>query len=410
MKKCCNDIDITDPLLIERACWKALKGKYGRNNYVSLLASYGVHSKSYLKKFFRYCKYGVMTYEERNQLIKEDMRLLVNDIANRIKNRNLDLEPVRYEERFDHGTGKLRRLGIESPMHQMIEHVLCLALSELWQRKICPHQYSSLDGKGQKRGVKCISRWCKKKDFRYFVKGDIRKCFNNIRHEDLMRLFEHDIKNKDLLWLIKADLKMHEDEGSAIGIIIGSWFSSLACNYLLSFAYRYVESLYKMRRDKRIKLVTHTLFFMDDILLCGTSRNDLRKAVRLLNAWLENEYCLSIKANWHIKDINKEPITMMGYTIYATGKIKIRRKTFKKVRRAFIAVDNDVFSLKQARRCTSYFGFPVTADVKSVWKLPNGRALNIALIKQKAADYQSGYERKQRDYHYVKYCRECFPA
>lgn len=39
-------------------------------------------------------------------------------------------------------------------------------------------------------------------------------------------------------------------------------------------------SLHKERRGKRMKLVSHTLIYMDDILLTGASRKVLKMAVR----------------------------------------------------------------------------------------------------------------------------------
>lgn len=400
MKTCCKNVCLTDASLIERGIWKALSGKYSRCNYISFLASYGLLTIKELKKLAADTKYHVITPQERKEALYPTVKLIVADVQNQISAHNLVFDPVQYEERFDKGTEKWRVLGIESPMQQILEHVACLALYELWHNKIAPHQYSSLDKRGQLKGAVRISRWIRRKLIRFFVKLDIRKCFDNIRHEDIIRLLRRDVgKNKELIWFVSELLKHHND--GIKGLIVGSWLSSLLCNYMLSYAYRYVCSLYSTRRGKTQHYIKRALFFMDDILLVGTNVKNMKLAIKELSAYLEKEYGLIIKGNWCIKEISKEPITMMGFTVFGDGKVKIRRKNFVKIRRSFIVSYKGCETIKQARRCTAYYGYSKHTDTQDVWSLKHEESVNVKIAKNKACKYQSDYDKEKVD-RYVK--------
>lgn len=272
------------------------------------------------------------------------------DIKTRIDNRALNLPPIRLTTRTDGMCKKVRVIGVESVMQQLMEHVAVGCMQELWTRKIAYHQYASIKGKGQLAGAKTIRKWAQRHAFRYFVKLDIRKCFPSIRHDVVMRFLEHDIgKNKTLLWFVSALLENHGD-----GLIIGSLLSQFLCNYLLSYGYRYTMALHKTRRGKRKKLVAHALFYMDDILLTGNDRRDLKMAVREVVRFFRLILGLEIKPNWHVKDFSKEPIDMMGFKVREGGKLKVRGRVFLRARRAFAGFDG---SVKMARRLSSYYGF-----------------------------------------------------
>lgn len=403
MKTCCKNVDISDADLIEKSIWKAISGKYGRNAYINFLAEYGTYDKKHLHRLYEDTKYGVISPEERKETLKPNVKNIVAEIQSQFRNQELKFDPVRYEKRFDKGTQKWRTIGIECPLQQIIEHVCCFALDELWHRKICPHQYSSLDRRGQLKGAKQISRWVKRGLATYFVKLDIRKCFDNIRHDDIMRRLKRDIgKNFLLLWLASCLLNIHGNKKK--GLIVGSWLSSLLCNYLLSYAYRYVSGLYTERRGKKIYLINRTLFFMDDILIIGSNKKNLKIAVNKLSAYLMKEYGLEIKPNYEIKEIAKEPVTMMGFTIFSDGKVKIRRKNFVKIRRAFIRTSSGKFGIEAARRCSAYNSYFANTDTQDVWKLPHGKNINVPAAVKRASKFTSEYDRKRRE-HYVEQSR-----
>lgn len=98
------------------------------------------------------------------------------------------------------------------------------------------------------------------------------------------------------------------------GLNIGSYLSQWLANYYLSAAWHYAEgSLSAVRRSRRRqgeeirrRLVTHVLFYADDILLIGRSKRDLTIAVKRLRGFLRDRLHLEIHSTWNVKHIGAE--------------------------------------------------------------------------------------------------------
>lgn len=154
--------------------------------------------------------------------------------------------------------------------------------------------------------------------------AEITMSFESIPQNHLIEFLEKHIKNDMLMWLIKELVNSFEQ-----GLSIGSFLSQYLCNLYLSQIYHFIGHLHKIRKHKdgtksSIRLVYHRLFYMDDILMIGTSAKDVHKAVKAVI-----KYCkslgLKIKESWFVKQMpfaNKKCdgafIDMMGFRIYRT--------------------------------------------------------------------------------------------
>lgn len=210
-------------------------------------------------------------------------------------------------------------------------------MKSLFNAKIGVFQCASLPGKGQSYGKKHIERWVKEKKTVYFVKGDISKCFPSISHKKLKQLLKRDIKNDTVLWLAYGLIDMFDE-----GLSIGSYLSQYLSNYYLSYAYHYAsQQLFKMRKTRRkgnvrVRLINHVLFYMDDFLLTGSSKKDVRKAMKMLIRYIKDFLCLKVKPEWKVCKISEtEPIDMMGF-VFRKDRTTIRTKIFLKTRRYFL--------------------------------------------------------------------------
>ncbi|MCD7784562.1 MAG: hypothetical protein LUH18_03125 [Oscillospiraceae bacterium] len=125
----------------------------------------------------------------------------------------------------------------------------------------------------------------------------------------------------------------------------------------MSFVYRYAMSLTKTRRDKKIKLITHGLFFMDDMLFTSSSRSSLKQAVRKIDTFAKTEIGVDIKPLWQIQELEKTPIDMMGYLVRADGTVGIRPRVFIRSRRTAQRSNRHGMSLRQARWLSAFKGY-----------------------------------------------------
>lgn len=386
----CKNADPTNALFIEPAVWGAFIGKWKRFDYGYVIKEYGGFSINEIREIAEKQDYAQFA---------SAIRKIAVDITDRINGRDLHLEPVRYEERVDGASGKRRIIGIEHPFHQVVEHVAVYCLKELYKSRIEPCQYASLKGKGPLKGARQIEKlvqednerqkYCAEHGYRFrsetefYVQGDIRKCYPSLTKEVAMREYRHDIsKNKDLIWLIDELLTMHVN-----GLIIGSLLSQFTCNYLLSKAVREVFSYAKERRGERIRLVEHQIWYMDDFLLTGPDRRNLKMAFNQLSKYLKKQYCLDLKIA-HIRRWSDAPPDIMGYIVHRDGTITIRGRTFVRAKRAFTRADGkEVIALAQARRIVSMKGYFKNSDCQ-----PARKRLNVDEISERAQKLISNFD------------------
>lgn len=201
--------------------------------------------------------------------------------------------------------GKWRDLYIPCLDDHIVAHMVMNASMKAFTRGMHPHSCGSVPGRGIKHVNKTVKKWCQNdKACRYFVKLDIRHFFDSIDRDLLIQVLESKIKDGDVL-----DVFTQIIDSAPIPCPVGYYTSPWLANlYLEKFDWFVEQQLYKERRGKRIKYVRHYLRYVDDLLLIGTSKTDLKKSVREIQRWLKEERGLEIKGAWEIKAIGKHTL------------------------------------------------------------------------------------------------------
>ena len=336
MKSYCKGIDITDYDFCLIALREFLRGKRNRHDVSELLNQYGGEE-------------GLASF-----------------LAASIRSRNVSVEPIQYFDRIEPISGKHRVIGRESALHQCYDYIAVFGLMELFEAKIGYYQTASLPGKGQIFAKKAIEKWIREQQAKYFVKLDIRKYYPSISQEVLRSMLRKEVRNDDLLYLVFYLLDQFPQ-----GINIGSFLSQYLANYYASKAYHFAqEKLRKRRTSKRDgdtsrRLIDHCLFYMDDILLMGHDKSDLKIAVRMLTRFMAETLRVELKP-WKICVVDKEPIDMVGYVFYSY-KTTIRPGIFVRAMRAFRRAEKaERITLHMAYRCISYYGYFKNSDSRQV--------------------------------------------
>lgn len=354
MKKLCKNVDITDRGLISRAVHDCLRHKYKRSDVTKYLSQISGLSQSQIHCiYYRYGKEAMCPFVE----------IIITDLQEELTNNAISFPAIWYREKIDGSSGKVRRIGIQNIKQQLYDYIAVEGMRPLLKR-IGEYQYASIPGRGTTKGKQVISRWLKDRNMRYFVKLDVKKCFESIDHDLLMAFLEKHIKNEKLIWLIRTLIDSFEK-----GLSIGSYLSQYLCNLYMSILYHYImEDLYKARRGKRTNLVHHCLIYMDDILLIGSRKRDLETAVKKV-VQKADEMGLAIKDNWQVRSIDEVPIDMMGFKIYRTH-TEIRGRIFLRVRRNFRRARKQI-TFRIAKKCISYYGYLKHTNSKRImrkWK------------------------------------------
>lgn len=206
-----------------------------------------------------------------------DLDRFAREVADDIRTGEFHLPPITYHRHVEPISGKVRIIGRETIEHQIHDYVAARALMPLFHAKIGRWQTASIPGRGINDARKAIRKWVKERDSRVFVKLDVVKCYPSIDRAVLKTMLAHDVGDRRLLRLVFTLVDQYRGDR---GLNIGSYLSQWLANYYLSAAWHYAEgSLSAVRRSRRRqgeeirrRLVTHVLFYADDILLIGRSK------------------------------------------------------------------------------------------------------------------------------------------
>lgn len=281
---------------------------------------------------------------------------IAKEMYQEIKERRIKLEPIKYDDRYDPLSKKVRRIGIASMKQQCYDYIAVNAMKKMFDAKIGHYQCASLKNKGQLFGKDAVETWVRTnpKKCAWVFKADVKQFYPSVPHPTLKSFLRRDIKNNDVLYLAYTLIDTYEE-----GLCIGSYFCQYAANYYLSYAYHFVrEKLYSERRGKRLNLVHHVLFYMDDILLLGSNKKHVKKAANELERYLNNTLGLKLKPTYQLFPLDSRPIDMMGYKIYSY-KTVVRKRIFDRANKVYVKMKNpkNEMSLGDAYKVVSYYGY-----------------------------------------------------
>ena len=360
MKRKCKNVDISDLEFIELSVNQCLTGKTKtRNDIVRIFEEYSD------------------THQIALQLHKE------------IINRKLELKPICYKDKFDENSQKWRTIGIQDIKQQMYDYIAVNGLTELFPR-IGKYQCASIKGRGQVYCAKAVYNHIQDKSIKYACQFDIRKYYESVSQDNMMKWLEKHVKNEPLLWLIRTLLSTFKK-----GLSIGSYLSQHLANLYLSDLYHQInENMHRIRNKKngqciRVNLVSNCFFYMDDILIIGSNSRDLIKASKMIIDEVE-KLGLEIKSNWRCFDLGNNFIDICGYTIYKDH-VGVRRGTLKKMRRAFVRFSKKQNNLELARRVISYCGILEHSNCYRFCQ-----KYNVYALKKKARKVVSNYAKNKK--------------
>ena len=309
-----------------------------------------VVSRAHVAAAYGLWEKGLAGHKNTYRVVEEygSASALIDEITREIATRTLTFTPVHRYQRVEPTNGKVRIIGVQSVKQQVCDYLVVSLLQPLLDAKLGFYQASSTKGKGQLFVARTLRRWSHRGG--YWVQLDVKQCYPSIKHDLVMRILSKRIRSEDVLYLAGALLATYEG-----GLDIGSYFSLRMAQLVLSFAYHHVEGLGKIRRGRHQSLVTHQIWYMDDAVLLGSNKRDLRRATRSLQRYMRAELGLTIKP-WKICRVGEdEPINLAGFMV-RPGRTTIRGATFLRARQAIRRFQRRP-TLTRALSVCSYWGW-----------------------------------------------------
>lgn len=188
----------------------------------------------------------------------------------------------------------------------------------------------------------------------YCLKMDAKKFYPSINHDILKRKYRKLFKDDDLLWLIDEII---DSTPGDTGIPIGNYISQYSGNFYLSEFDHWL---------KEVKHVKYYFRYMDDIVIFGSSKDELHILRKEIDDYFRNNLKLKVKGNWQVFPSFVRGIDFVGYRTFLNYKL-LRKSTCKMFKRKMNSLNKKRLSGKQmtySEWCSvnSYKGWLIHCD------------------------------------------------
>lgn len=175
----------------------------------------------------------------------------IDSLRNSLIDQSFKFKPIRKVEiaKFN---GGVRILGIPSPRDKVVQKVMAKVLEEIYEKHFLDNSYGFRPRRSTHSAIQHVTGWTGTK---WFLEGDISKCFDSIDHHILAELLKQKIESKSFMDLYWKAVRAHyinplkkTDEFSMIGIPQGSVISPLLSNVYLHELDKFMEK--KIQKSK----------------------------------------------------------------------------------------------------------------------------------------------------------------
>ncbi|MBI5072103.1 hypothetical protein HZB93_04435 [Candidatus Falkowbacteria bacterium] len=252
---------------------------------------------------------------------------------------------------------KFRVINKAAVRDRVVHHFVFKYLEKIYQPLFIHQSYACQKGKGTHLAVRDLSRALRAVTGNYTkpvwaLKMDIKKFFDSIDHEILLRLLKRRVKDKDIFWLLEQIVRsFNSPQGCSKGVPIGNLTSQIFANIYLSeldyFAKFILREQYYFR-------------YADDFIFLHEDREYLLRLRHRVQEFLRDKLCLTA----HPQKISvrkfRQGIDFLGYVLLpyrAALRTKTKRRMFKKISRKVEEYNNslvDEYKLEQSMQ--SYLG------------------------------------------------------
>lgn len=241
-------------------------------------------------------EYLLASWEEfrRRKKTKTDVAIFASRLFANLLKLEQELRAGVYRHRpyyyFKISDPKPRDIHKAMVRDRVIHHALYRALYPFFARSFIYDSFSCQKGKGTHRALRrfaVLANRCSLNNTKtaWLLKGDIKKCFASIDHQQLKKLLAQRLSDKQLLKLLDEIIDSFSSGSVGKGIPLGNLTSQLFVNIYLNEFDRFVKHRLKE---------TYYLRYADDFVIMGRDRDHLLSLVPRLDVYLQSELKLQL--------------------------------------------------------------------------------------------------------------------
>jgi hypothetical protein len=186
---------------------------------------------------------------------------------------------------------------------RVLHHAIMNICEPTFERYAIHHSYACRQGKGSHAAVRQAQRNSRGQG--WYLKMDVAKYFDRIRHDLLLTNLQRLFKDRDLLDLLEKIIASYE-AAPGVGIPIGNLTSQHFANYFLGIFDHFVTD----------ELRTHGYVrYMDDMVLWGEDKRRLRLVLPRLRDFLWTRLALTVKDSLEIRPVTTG-LNFLGFRIF----------------------------------------------------------------------------------------------
>ena len=220
--------------------------------------------------------YGIdkVTKEDYEKNLEENL----DNLIRRMKNGSYKPNPTRRVNLPKETKGKMRPLGISCYEHKLVENAIVQILEQIYEPKFYSESFGFRPNRNCHQAVREIIEKVQYRKTNYVVEADIRGLFDNVSHEWLMKMLEHDIADKKFLELIKKFLKAGiMDNGKYLNSEQGTQKGNGASPILANIYLHYVlDNWFDVIVRRQCKGECYLMRYCDDFVCCFQNQYEAR--------------------------------------------------------------------------------------------------------------------------------------
>lgn len=224
----------------------------------------------------RKAKDGKMEVAEFRKALDKNLLSLRNELLSG----NTDVGNYHYFIIFD---PKERMICAASFRERVLHHAIMNICHANFEKFQIFDSYASRIGKGTYAALERAK--CFHKEYKWFLKLDVRKYFDSIDHCILKQLLEKRFKDKALLQIFFQIIDSYQT-ALGKGLPIGNLTSQYFANHYLAVADHYIKE--KLQVSAYVR-------YMDDMVIWGNDKNTLIHIGKEFQSFIESELSLTLK-------------------------------------------------------------------------------------------------------------------